>query len=97
MKILQAREAFGPVKKGDQLFFLPEHRMLLSTFICLPFFIIPKFFVIELIGVILNVDEKRANATNQAFDSAPVKFIHRDTNGDDDYIYWVDARLLDGM
>lgn len=95
MKILQAKEAFGPVKKGDQLFFLPENRMLLSTIICLPFFVIPRFFTIELVGVILNVDEKRAKETNETFNSAPLKFIYRDAVGDDSYIYWVDARLLE--
>jgi hypothetical protein len=56
MKILRAKEDFGSVKKGDRVIVLPEHRAILTTYVCFPFFIIPRLFTIELIGVLLETD-----------------------------------------
>jgi hypothetical protein len=95
MEILQAKEDFGPVKKGDKVIVLPEYKALLTTIICLPPFFIPKQIVVELIAVVLNEDNNRDEQTNSSFQSSPRKFIHREVTGDDNYIYHVDARLLE--
>ena len=89
MNILQAKTDFGPVKKGDKLIVLPEHHKFVSSYVGLPFFTIPRLFIIELVGVLLNQDLNRADCTNSAFNSGKI-------DGDDSYILLVDTRLLAG-
>ncbi|HTX86920.1 MAG TPA: hypothetical protein VMC41_02565 [Candidatus Nanoarchaeia archaeon] len=95
MEILRAKEDFGPVKKGEQVFVLPEHKTLLAAYICLPFFIKPKLIVIELVGIILNQDAERSEKTNRSFDSTLRTFSDWKAVVENDYIYLVDVRLLE--